>query len=518
MVEGIVIGVVAAVGLLVGAAAGGRAQKRRQAALLESARRQAQRISQEAQRSVDLTRREGEALAREEVLQIERVAAAEQEAVVEQIERLKVRVDVGRQRLGGHDEQLQERQTKLDSRFKELRLQRDAVKTVREETKALKASVRSVLEKRAEQQAEDLARQMADTLIESSRSQGADLLRNLESNGNEDFIRAAKRVMGISIARYTGHCPRDRGMSTFALAAGQADKLTTDLSAWLAQMVEELGVNVTISESGESARLETGDGVGRELARRGLTRMLGERRVKDPDHLIANLRGELEREILDLGQRAFRQLHLEPAHPEILDLVGRLNWRTSYTQNQYRHAIEAANLAGLMARELNLDGMLARRGGLLHDIGKALSHAVDGSHALNGAAIARRVGEHELVANAIAAHHGEEPMASAYAWLAAAADAMSGGRPGARREIVESYGDRIGDIERIANSFRGVAAVHAMQAGRELRVFVDERRVGEQQLEDMSAEIAERISDELTFPGQIRVTVIREFRAVATAN
>jgi ribonuclease Y len=172
----------------------------------------------------------------------------------------------------------------------------------------------------------------------------------------------------------------------------------------------------------------------------------------------------------------------------------------------------------MMAAELGMDPEVARRGALMHDLAKALTHEVDGSHALIGAEIARRGKESEIVANAIAHHHGEEPARSAYAPLVAGADAMSGGRPGARREMVESYGDRIGELEKIAGGFPGVTRVHAMQAGREVRVYVDEGRIGEEELQKISTAIAEKISGEMTFPGQIRVTVIREFCAVEYAS
>jgi ribonuclease Y len=211
-------------------------------------------------------------------------------------------------------------------------------------------------------------------------------------------------------------------------------------------------------------------------------------------------------------------LKIKKAEPEISELVGKLNFRTSYTQNQWRHAVEAAHLAGMMAGELGLEAKVAVRGALLHDIGKALTHEVEGSHALIGAELARKHGETAVVANAIGYHHGEEPLESAYAPLVAAADALSGGRPGARREAVDTYGDRIEELEHIASGFKGVTQVYAVQGGREIRVRVNNERVNEASLAELSQEIALKISDEMVFPGQIRVTVIREFCATEFAN
>jgi len=228
--------------------------------------------------------------------------------------------------------------------------------------------------------------------------------------------------------------------------------------------------------------------------------------------------GALDRELSDLGQRAFAALEIAPAHAEIVKLVGRLNYRTSYTQNQWKHAIEAGFLCGMMAEELGLDRKLARRAALMHDIGKALTHELDGSHAVIGADYARRLGEPEVVANAIGAHHTDEPFASPYAYLVAAADAMSGARPGARRQTDDNYVSRLEDLERITRSFQGIHEAFAVQGGREVRIYVQEDRVDDLSAVNLSAEVARKISAEMTFPGQIRVTVIREFKAIETAS
>ena len=224
---------------------------------------------------------------------------------------------------------------------------------------------------------------------------------------------------------------------------------------------------------------------------------------------------EVEGEVVELGRRAFRLLELPLAHPEIVRLVGRLNWRTSHMQNQWKHALEVAFLCGMMADELQLDRTLARRAALLHDIGKALTHELDGAHAVIGAEHARRLGEPELVANAVGAHHADEPFASPYAHLVAAADAMSGARPGARRHTEDNYLAKIADLERISRGFPGVAEAFALQGGREVRVLVSEQQVDDRGAVDLCSDIARAITEQLTFPGQIRVTVIREIKAVA---
>ncbi|MBW2733779.1 MAG: DUF3552 domain-containing protein [Deltaproteobacteria bacterium] len=517
MVEILVIIVVCGAALGVGLVMGASRRRQQIAMTIAAASQQADRIREEAARSVGLMKREGQAQGDEIALEVARVAGEEHRDVAEQTERLRGRITRLQQRLAESGSVLDERQTALDGRFAEIRRQRDATRDVRNEMKAVYGSFRGLLEESAGTTAQDVHDAIVDRLLEQTRSRSADQLRNLETSGAIDFDREAKRVMGIAMGRYTGHSPRERGGAVMALAAGEARKLQDDFTEVLALLEGETEVNLVFGE-GDSLRLETGDGVAREVCRRVLKRCLDGKNVTNPKEVMASVEADVQGEVMQLGRKALRRLRLKKADDEIVNLLGRLNWRTSYTQNQYRHAMEAGQLAGLIASELRIDLHTARRVGLLHDIGKAISHHVDGSHAINGAEIARRVGEDELICNAIGAHHGEEPMNSAHAYLAAATDAMSGGRPGARREITESYGDRIGDLERIASSFRGVATVHAVQAGRELRVLVDDHRVNDNALEELSARIATKISDEMTFPGQIRVTVIREFRTVSIAN
>jgi ribonuclease Y len=280
------------------------------------------------------------------------------------------------------------------------------------------------------------------------------------------------------------------------------------------------GVTLALSEAGDAIRIEGLDGVGREVARRCLTRMLRRPGLRGDafTRVAAEVAAEVDREILEFGQRGFSLLKLERAHPEIVKLVGRLNFRTSYSQNQWEHSVEAGYVCGMIAAEMGLDPKLARRAALLHDIGKALTHELDGSHAIIGADYARRFGESEIVANAIGAHHTDESFGSSYAHLVAAADAMSGGRPGARRQTEDTHMAKLAEIERLARGFHGVGEAYAVQGGREVRVYVDEDRVGDAGAVKLAADIAGAISRGMTFPGQIKVTVIREFKAVEMAS
>ena len=271
----------------------------------------------------------------------------------------------------------------------------------------------------------------------------------------------------------------------------------------------------------------------REIARRSL-RQIAKRTITSPQKIrtiAQQCTTEVDREVKNAARKAVRMLQLSRVHPEILELVGRLKFRLSYSQNQLKHAVEVGYLAGMMAEELGLDVPTARRGGLLHDIGKAMTHDHEGSHAVLGAEVARRCGEDEVVANAIGAHHNDEPMATPIAHIVTACDAISGGRPGARRETVTLYLDRVNLIHTVASRPRSVERVEVMNGGREVRVIVashdqgdveepssPHRPLDESELPPLAQEIATQLEEEVTFPGQIKVTVIRESRSVSTAR
>ena len=393
----------------------------------------------------------------------------------------------------------------------------------RRQARALEAEAPAALERGAGQTIAALRARLIETEIEDARMASAQLVRAADQIPPDDAGRRAKRIMGIAVGRFSGHYLTERLMSLIPLPPGAAaDPMIGRDEANLRAIEGVAGVKLSLSDARDAIRLEGLDGVGREVARRCMT-WLGRNpnAGNDPkrvEQVARDISAELGRELIELGRRACSTLEIARPHPEIVDLVGRLNYRTSFTQNQWKHAIEAAFLCGMMAQEMGLDLKVARRAALMHDIGKALTHEMDGSHAVIGADIARRLGEPEVVANAIGAHHTDEPFNSPYAYLVAAADAMSGARPGARRQMEDNYVAKLEDLERITRSFRGIEEAFAVQGGREVRIYVQEDRVDDLSAVNLSAEVARKISAEMTFPGQIRVTVIREFKAIETAS
>ena len=391
------------------------------------------------------------------------------------------------------------------------------------QARALEVESPAALERCAGQTVAALRARLIETEIEDARLAAAQVVRVADQIPPDDAGRRAKRVMGIAVGRFSGHYLTERLMSLIPLPQGAAADPVIGRDEVNLRAIEGVaGVKLALSDGRDAIRLEGLDGVGREIARRCVAWLCRNSGAgSDPkrvEQAARDISAELGRELVDLGRRACATLEIARPHPEIVDLVGRLNYRTSFTQNQWKHAVEAAFLCGMMAEEMGLDLKLARRAALMHDIGKALTHEMDGSHAVIGADIARRLGEPEVVANAIGAHHTDEPFNSPYAYLVAAADAMSGARPGARRQMEDNYVAKLEDLERITRSFRGIEEAFAVQGGREVRIYVQEDRVDDLSAVNLSAEIARKISAEMTFPGQIRVTVIREFKAVETAS
>ena len=276
------------------------------------------------------------------------------------------------------------------------------------------------------------------------------------------------------------------------------------------------GIDLIIDDTPEAVILSGFNPVRREVARLSLLRLISDGRIHPAriEDVVKKVEQEVDLTIKEAGEQAAFDLGVHGLNNELIKLVGRLKFRTSYAQNVLQHSIEVGFLAGIMASELGLNQKLARRMGLLHDLGKAVDHEVEGPHALIGSKLAKKYGESAKIVHAIAAHHEDVPPATVYALLTQAADGLSGARPGARKELLENYIKRLEDLERISNSFRGVANSYAIQAGREIRVIVESGTVSDEEAVLLSRDIVKKIEESLTFPGQIKVTVIRETRAV----
>lgn len=513
MFEYMVIGWGAVLGLLIGHAMSRSISRKRVAQAREQAARRVEDAKEEARQSL----RAMKARSRETALQLRTSYEEQERQSIEENNLLQERIIKLEGRAEKKEAELSTRQAATQKRENALRQSKGESGALRRQAKEHREQSRGIVEDKAGVTGKEILNQQSEAIVEEHRAFCADRLRNLESSESDECDRQAKRLMGISLGRYRGQFLTERLSFTFPLEGSYKQRLVEEPQ--LMKLVEgKAGVTISLNENGESVRMEGGDGPGRELVRRCLARLCKEKKIQDAANLINSLSTELDKELKNKGRQSFKLLGIKPAHPELVLLIGKLFYRTSYTQNQWEHSVESAFVAGLMAAEMGLDVKIARRATLLHDIGKALSHEIEGSHAVIGADLAREYDEAGIIVNAIGSHHGDMPPESPYAYLVAASDAMSGARPGARREMIDAYGDRIGDLENIAGSFPGVSSVHAVQAGREIRVHVDEHKVSDRKAEQLSEEIAQEIAQQLTFPGQIRVTVIREFKAIELAS
>ncbi|MDQ3340723.1 MAG: HDIG domain-containing protein [Myxococcota bacterium] len=521
IVAGLVIAVMTAVLAMRAAAAEASRESRR---AVDQARGEAAAAVKAAELEGAALRKAAEASAREEALAqralVDDELAKREAAVLARTDAMAAQVS----ELAAQEEALVQQQDQFDEVQRDIQSRRDRASGIEQDAKKKLSARKIELEARAGVSAQELMSRLGKAWLDDARARAAAMVRMVDQTAADPaHEREAKRVMEVAGTRYHHHYLTERAMNNLRLGKDMVSLLLDSGRAMHGALERVSGLQLLVNDDQDAIRLDGLDGVGKEMVRRALGRFVKKPETvddakKDPDAWATRTREHLEQEIRSLGKRAFQTLGIPKAHPEIVDLVGALNYRTSYTQNQWWHAVESSYLAGMMAAELGLDEKLARRATLMHDIGKALTHKIEGSHAVIGAEIARRVGESEIVANAIGAHHTDEPFNSVYAYLVAASDAMSGARPGARREMADGFTAKVEDLERIGLQRRGVIDAHAVHGGRELRVYVREREVDDVAAVEMSTEIAAQISEEMTFPGQIKVTVIRAFEATATAN
>jgi ribonuclease Y len=498
-----------------------RVRRTRATAAQTTASEAAARMVEEARKEADALRKEAELRAKD--LAIQAKADAERDAREQRRELIAME-----KRVGQKEEAVDRKAEALDARDRELG-QRDATHKEREaalermraEATALIDAVRRKLEETAGLTREEARRALVEQMTEEARGEAAKHIRQVESEAREEADRRAKKIVSIAIERLAGEFVADRTVSVVALPSDDMKGRIIGREGRNIRAIEAAtGVDLIIDDTPEAVVISCHNPIRRELARLALDRLISDGRIHPSriEEVVRKAEQELEESIREAGQKAVIELGLHGVHQELVRLVGMLKYRYSYAQNVLGHSIETAFIAGALAAELGLNVKQARRAGLLHDIGKALTHEVEGSHAIVGGEIARKYGESAKIVNAIAAHHEEVKAETILAPLVDAADALSGARPGARREVLESYAKRLEDLERISNSFKGVERSYAVQAGREIRVIVDPGTIPDDQAVLLARDVARRIEQEMTYPGQIKVTVIRETRASEIAH
>lgn len=369
--------------------------------------------------------------------------------------------------------------------------------------------------------AAEAKREMVEALSEEARKEAAKRALQIEEEAKTEADRKAKRIISMAIARYASEYTSERTVSVMTLPNDEMKgKIIGREGRNIRALEAACGVDLIVDETPEAVVISGFDPVRREVAKRALEKLMEDGRVHPAriEEVIEKVKKDIVKSMKEDGDKACFDLGLHGVHPELVRAIGGLKYRHALTQNLYQHSMEVAFLAGMMAAELGEDVKRARRSGLLHDIGKGLEHAVEGPHAVIGAEFAKKHGESEAVVHAIRAHHDDEKPQTLLAFLVQAANALSNSRPGARRQSMDTYVRRLEDMESIGNSFDGVVRTFAIQAGKELRVMVESSRVTDEQSQMLSYDIARKIERELSYPGQIKVTVVRETRIVEHAR
>jgi ribonuclease Y len=368
---------------------------------------------------------------------------------------------------------------------------------------------------------EDAKKFLIDNMVNDAKADAAQLVKDVRDEAKLNARKEAQRIVLMAIQRTASdHCVE----STVSVVNLQTEEMKGRIIGREGRNIRAFeaatGVDLIIDDTPEAVVVSGFDPFRREVARVSLERLMGDGRIHPAriEEVVEKVRKELEEEVVRVGENALMELGIHNIHPEMIRYVGRMKYRSSYGQNLLAHSIEVGFLTGIMANELGLDVNLAKRAGLLHDIGKVIDRELEGPHALLGMELVKKYKEHPLVVNAVGAHHDDIEMESPIAVLVQSADSISGARPGARRESLENYIKRLQQLEEIATSFDGVTKTFAIQAGREVRVIIEPDRIDDLRADQLANDIAGRIETEMEYPGQIRVTVVRERRSVAIAK
>ncbi len=478
--------------------------------MLETAQAECKQLKKEA----ILESKEQDLKRRNEFDQEMKEKRAEQQRVESRLQRQEDMLEKRESEVSRKEQSLEDRKKDLE------RKTADVVKR-EEQVSHQQELMTAELERIAQLTKEEAKKQLTDEILDETRRDCAVQVRNLEQQAKDEADLNAKNIITLAIQR----CAADHASeSTVSVVPLPNDDMKARLIGREGRNIRAIenatGIELIIDDTPEVVILSGFDPVRREVARLTLEKLISDGRIHPAkiEETVEKVRKELDQQIKAAGENAMFEVGIFGLHPELIKLIGRLKYRTSYGQNVYRHSIEVAQLAGLMAQELGLDINFAKRAGLLHDIGKAVDHEQEGTHIQLGADIAKKYKENAMIVNAIMAHHGDVEPKTIEAVLVQAADAISGARPGARRETGSNYIKRLEKLEELAGGFKGVDKAYAIQAGREVRVIVKPEQVDDAKALFLAKDIAKKIESELEYPGQIKVNVIREFRSVEYAK
>lgn len=495
-----------------------KAERERQ---LAEAAKEAQRLKDRGQQEADAFRKEAELKAKEQALQ------ARQEAEKLLSERQK-NLEKQEQRLQTKEEGLDKKTQQVDQKTKDLETLTEKRKADLEKLEAQRTEMKELVEaqaRRLEEIAgltrEDAKQELTAQLEYAAKMDAAKLVRRIEEEAQEEAMKKARWTIGAAIQRVASDVVAEQAVSSVQLPSDDLKGRIIGREGRNIRALEKAtGCDLIVDDTPESIVVSSFDPIRREVARQAILKLLADGRIHPAriEEVVEKVKVDMDQHLKEIGEAACIELGFPDVHPKMHKLVGRLNYRTSYGQNVLEHTKEVARIAEYMAGEMGANAKLARRAGLFHDIGKAIDREVEGTHIEIGMQLMQRYGEKEAVIHAMSCHHGDFEPRTVEAMLVTAADALSAARPGARREMLETYVKRLEKLEEIANSYKGVQKSFAMQAGREIRIMVDAGSVNDDQAYWIAKDVSRRIESEMQYPGQIKVTVMRELRAVEIAR
>ena len=501
-------------GLMVGGVAGFVVRNTIGASNARSAEAQATKLLLEAGEEAARTRAAGLQESKDEAARMRRETEEDLKHRREEVGRLE-------RRITETEADLRERGQRIDARTAELKEREDKLTFVREQLEKATDQHKAQLERIAGMTSAEAKEQLASQVVDEAKRGAMAQVREIEQRAREEGEERARKIVTIAIQRVASEQTAESSVSVFTLPSeDMKGRIIGREGRNIRAFEAATGVNIIIDDTPEAVVLSCFDPVRREAARMTLEKLVQDGRIQPARIEEVHERSvrDLEEQIRKSGEDAVAEVGLTDVHPELIKLLGRLQYRTSYGQNVLKHLVESSHIASALAAEIGIDPAIAKRGAFLHDIGKAVTHEVEGSHAIIGAEIARRLKEDHEVVHCIESHHGEVEQRTVHAVLAQIADSISGGRPGARRESLETYVKRLERLEEICTAHEGVEKVFAMQAGREVRVMVTPGDVDDLQAQTIARDIAKQVEEELQYPGQIKISVIRETRATEFAR
>lgn len=509
------------VGAIVGIAVGFIVTKYLANSSTKRAAEEAHNVVEDAKRQADTLRREAVVEAKDEALRLRQEAQAENKERLKEVRAAEQRVNQREESLDRRVESLDSREQSLDSREHQISSMQGQLERRQRDLDASEQEIGVRLQQVAGMTADEAKTELLDTLKDEVAHESAAIIRDSEARTKAEADKKARSILSLAIQRVAADHTAETTVSAIHIPSDDLKGRIIGREGRNIRSFEQLtGTNLIIDDTPECVTISCFDPVRREIGRVTMENLIADGRIHPAriEEMFGKAEKLVNQRVQEAGEQAAFDTGIHDLHPELVRTLGRLRYRTSYGQNVLNHSLEVAYLSGVMASELGLDPVPAKRAGLLHDLGKAVDHEVEGSHAVIGADLARRFGEKPSIVHAIEAHHNDVEPNSVLDVLVQAADAVSAARPGARKETLDAYIKRLEKLEEIANSYKGVERTYAIQAGREVRVMVEPDVVDEAQTTVLAHDIAKRIEDEMQYPGQVKVVVIRESRAIGIAK